>query len=123
MLQCTTHLSNIKFIKLLLKAVFARDDNIEYRFDGPIEKRKAHATAPSIPVPEGGKILLSGTVNKDENMDPQLDQDWDEYNNDSNYGSNCDVEFLVFVIDGGDNDIGDTYEGVDYIGDDWLWNK
>ena len=135
MVQYTTHLPNTKEIKLLLKTAFARADEIEYRFGGPTKKRKARATAHSIPALEGGTILLSGILNENVNVDPTVDelatsnQDGDECNSESDDGSNCDIEESAFVIDGGvdeDVDISKvdaTEEDVDYIGDGWLWNK
>ena len=33
------------------------------------------------------------------------------------------MEELVLVTDRGDNDLVDMEEVVDYIGDDWLWDK
>ena len=75
--QYTTHLPNTKEIKLLLKEAFARADEIEYRFGGPTKKKKARATAqsiPAIPAVEGGTILLSGILNENVNVDPTSDE-------------------------------------------------
>ena len=63
-LQYETHLPNTKEIKVLLKGAFGRAGEVEYRFGGPTKKRKSRVTAPSIPMIEGGPILLSGILKK-----------------------------------------------------------
>ena len=56
---------------------------------------------------EGGTVLLSGILNESANVDSPLDQDWDKYKSESNDGTNYDIEELAFVIDQGDDDVGD----------------
>ena len=136
--QYTTYLPNTKEIKLFLKKAFDRADEIEYRFGGSTKKRKARATAqsiPAIPAVEGGTILFSGILNENVNADPTLDElatsneDGEECNSESDDRSNCDIKSSAFAIDGGvDEDVyiskvDDTEEDVDSIGDGWFWNK
>lgn len=55
-----------------------------------------------IPTLEGGTILLSGILNRNVNVDPQLDelatinQDGDKCNTESDDGSNCEIEESVY---------------------------
>ena len=114
----------------MLKAAFARADNIDYRFGGATKKRKAKATAPSIPAQEEGTILLSGILNENTTNDLQepvptnQDEDVESISDD---GSNCDIEESAFAI-GVDDDVDnsplvDNEDDIDYIGDGWVWNK
>ena len=129
----TTHIPNTKEVKCLLKVAFLRSDQIEYRFGGSTKRRKdrkSHVTAPSVPVLDVEKIMLSGILNKNVSLDLPLDEinkDGDKCNSESDEGSNCNIEELDVIIGGDDKDedddkVDDKEENIGYIGD-WLWNK
>ena len=114
----------------MLKAAFARADNVEHRFGGTTKKRKAKATAPSAPAQEEGKIFLSGVLNENTTNDVQetvptkQDEDIESTSDD---GRNCDIEESAFAIsvddDVDDSPLDDDEDDIDCIGDGWVWNK
>ena len=84
------------------------------------KKRKLNVTAPSVTKIKGGTMFLSGILNKIVNMEPLVDEDGDEIDCESDDGSNFVIEEAAFVGGRGDNNLVDTEDDVDYIGDGWI---
>ena len=135
-------------VKILLKRAIARANIIDYRFKGNMNRRKKQTTSSTMSeivdentvvaevvgddsVNKEGSVLLAGILTvgnnnsgtgNDENGSSDEDSESDE-------GSQCDVETSAFFdprndsIDEQEPNLRNTEEEINYMTNDWLWNK